>query len=58
MLPEISGVTVNPPEQQIYSGNYLVLTVNNTYEKEGETGRYNHFQTLELIKTNLKKSLG
>jgi len=57
-MPEFSGMTVSPPDQQVYSGKYLVTTVNNLLQKDGETGRFNHFQTLEVVKTNLKKSLG
>lgn len=56
-LPDISGVTKAPPDQQIYSGNYLVKTVRHMCQKR-ESGEYEHYMILDLRKSNLKKALG
>lgn len=54
-MPEISGVTKSAEEQKVYSGNYLVFTLNHSIVREGNDGRFQHYMNLDLRKPNLRK---
>ena len=54
-MPDISGVTNSPQEQKVYSGNYVVFTLNHSIIRQGNDGRFKHYMNLDLRKPNLKK---
>jgi hypothetical protein len=56
-MPEISGLTIDPPEQQIYSGKYFVKEIRHMFNKK-ENGEYDHYMILDVRKSNLKKAVG
>jgi len=58
-IPEITGTTVEPPEQETYSGNYIVRSIRHLIEKRKEgQGQFEHFMILDCRRPNLKKELG
>jgi len=58
-IPEISGLTVDPPDQEVYSGNYLVKTIRHLLDKRKDSsGEFEHFMVLDCRRPNLKRALG
>jgi len=58
-IPEITGTTVEPPEQETYSGNYIVRSIRHLIEKRKDgQGGFEHFMVLDCRRPNLKKALG
>jgi hypothetical protein len=56
-LPDISGVTVSPNQQKIYSENYIILEMKHRLDQK-EGGLFEHFIILDLRKTNMYTSIG
>lgn len=56
-MPEISGVTEEAKEQKVYSGNYVVFTLNHSIVREGDDGRFHHYMNLDLRKPNLRREV-
>ena len=58
-IPEITGTTVEPPDQRFYSGNYIVVTIRHMIEKRKDgQGEFEHFMVLDCRKPDLKEALG
>ena len=56
-FPEIAFLTVDRPEQQVYSGNYFVKDIRLTASKRPD-GMFEHTMVLDIRRPNLKKALG
>lgn len=56
-MPEITGMTKEPPQQEIYSGKYFVKEIRHMCEKK-ENGEFEHYMILDVRKSNLKRALG
>jgi len=54
-IPEITGVTVEPKQQEIFSNNYIVFSQRHMLRKRSNDGRFSHFMSLDLRKPNLHK---
>ena len=58
-IPEISGLTVEPPDQLLYSGNFLVRTCRHLLNRRRDgSGAFEHFMVLDCRRPNLKRPLG
>jgi hypothetical protein len=58
-VPEITSLDVEPEDQEVYSGIFLVRAIRHMLEKQREgTGKFEHFMVLDCRRPNLKRSLG
>lgn len=53
-IPEITGVTVEPKQQEIFSNNYIIFNQRQMLRKRRD-GRFSYFMSLDLRKPNLHK---
>jgi len=55
-VPDISGVTVEPKQQELYSENYVVRTLRHRLDKR-DNAEFEHFMILDIRKPNMKKAI-
>lgn len=56
-LPEISGLTVDPPQQKIYSENYIVVEMKHRLDQK-ENKTFEHYMILDVRKPNMYTTIG
>jgi hypothetical protein len=56
-LPDISGVTVDPEQQKIYSENYIIVEMKHRLDQR-ENKKFEHYMVLDVRKPNMYSSVG
>lgn len=53
-IPEITGITIEPKKQEIFSNNYIIFNQRQMLRKRRD-GRFSYFMSLDLRKPNLHR---
>lgn len=53
-IPEITGTSIAPPEQEIFAQNYIIFSQTHKLEKRTNDGRFSYYMNLDLRKPNLQ----
>jgi hypothetical protein len=56
-IPDISGITVEPEQQKIYSENFIITEMKHRLDQK-ENKNFEHYMILEVRKPNMYSSIG